>query len=125
MGEKRILCTKVSGECRCFNEVKEDDLWTSETDVPGCYCCRNNGWERITKDKCKSCTKAEYEGITRERAIEKMAKALCKMDYTDCSGCSGCAFKDKPKECKSFLKDFDFYEQAEAALDALLGGHDD
>ena len=76
MGEKRILCTKVSGECRCFNEVKEDDLWMSETDVPGCYCCRNNGWERITKDKCKSCNKAEYEGITREQAIEKMAAAL-------------------------------------------------
>ena len=121
MGEKRILCTKVSGECRCFNEVKEDDLWMSETDVPGCYCCRNNGWERITKDKCKSCNKAEYEGITREQAIEKMAKGICSCDYL----CGDCSCLDDVDACKRFIENAGYDKLAEAALDALLWGHDD
>lgn len=51
-----------------------------------------------------------------------MAKALCNMYY---SACSECAFKDNPKECKSLLKNSDFYEQGEAVLDALLEGHND
>ena len=54
---------------------------------------------------------------TREQTIYKMAKALCQMDYTKCSDCS---FKDNPKECKAFLKDSDYYEQAETGLNALL-----
>ena len=58
---------------------------------------------------------------TREQAIKKMAKAFCSL-YSECSVC---AFKDNPKECKALLKRSDFYEQAEAALNALLEGKDD
>lgn len=54
---------------------------------------------------------------TREQTIYKMAKALCNMYY---SACSECAFKDNPKECKAFLKDSDYYEQAETGLNAVL-----
>lgn len=40
---------------------------------------------------------------------------------TECFLRGECALKDKPKECRGFLKDSDFCEQAEAELDALLG----
>ena len=46
-----------------------------------------------------------------------MAKSICNWYYTECNEC---AIKDKPKECKAFLKDSDFYEQAEKALNAVL-----
>ena len=117
MNEKRILCTEVNGDCYYFREVTEPEPWLLEIVSQGCYCLANGGWEIITKDKCKNCIKKKYVGITREQAIYKMAKALCNMYY---SACSECAFKDKPKECKSLLKNSDFYEQGEAVLDALL-----
>lgn len=57
--------------------------------------------------------------MTRQEAIERMAKALCNWYYT---ACSECALMDKPKECKALLKDANFYEQAESELNALLEG---
>ena len=60
--------------------------------------------------------------LTRKQAIYKMAKALCHWYYHECSEC---ALKDKPKECRRFLKDSDFCEQAKAALNALLGAENE
>jgi len=42
----------------------------------GLYCTKDISWKPITKDTCKSCQKARYQGITREQAIEKMAKGI-------------------------------------------------
>lgn len=63
---------------------------------------------------CENC----HAGISRSNVSYKMAKALCNWYYHECSEC---ALKDKPKECRRFLKDSDFCELAEAELDALLG----
>lgn len=91
MSEKKILCIEMESPCvKCGSRNL-------------CSICatikRYNSWP------------------TREQTIETIAKALCNMYY---SACSECAFKDKPKDCKSLLKNSDFYEQGEAALNALL-----
>lgn len=91
MADERIYIT----------EVKEGDVCPFEEKCEGFY------------KLCEGCNVLP----TRQEVIYKMAKALCNMYY---SACSECAFKDKPKDCKSLLKNSDFYEQAEAALDALL-----
>lgn len=120
MSEKRILCTEVEEKCQYLLTI-ESQLHTDDFECEqGLYCCKNTGWKPITEDACKNCKEGRYQGSTREQTIYKMAKALCKMDYTECSECSECAFKDKPNECKAFLKSSDFYEQAEVALNAVL-----
>lgn len=108
MSEKRIYCVEVSGDCRYFGEVKESELCLCET---GCYCCENgDGWERITKDKCKNCTKAKYQGITREQAIKQMTDAIFK-EIAPCLK----PFYKVPKGKRGCVK-----VAAEAALNALL-----
>ena len=114
MKEKRILCIEVSGECKYFAPINSLYFECQR----GLYCMKNPcAWKPITKDTCKNCKHAKYQGITRKQAIYKMAKALCNWYYHKCSEC---ALKDKPKECRRFLKDSDFCEKAEAALNALL-----
>lgn len=117
MSEKRILCVEVSGNCRYLREV--DSLRLANLfalNEVGDYCSAN-GWKKITNDRCKNCTKAEYVGITREHFIYKMAKALCKTDGDDCETCG---FNGNEKGCKAYLEIGNYITQAEAALNALL-----
>lgn len=79
MNKKRILIKEVSGNCRHLREV--DSLTLAHLfalNEVGNYCSAN-GWKR-TNGQCKNCNKAEYVGITREQAIEKMAIGLFKVD---------------------------------------------
>lgn len=110
--EERILITKCSCWCHALR-VSCDQF----DDDDGMFCDKSGKWVRITEKDCAKCKDPVLYGISRQEAIYKMAKALCNMYY---SPCSECAFKDKPKDCKSLLKNSDFYEQGEAALDALL-----
>lgn len=91
MSEKRILCFEMPLDCR---KCRED----------------------VFLSRCEICSPVKNKWCIREQAIEKMAKAFCSL-YSECSVC---AFRDNPKECKALLKRSDFYEQAEAALNALL-----
>lgn len=118
MSEKRILCTEVEENCQYLVDINlSADAFECQQ---GFYCSKSTAWKPITKETCKICKEGRYQGLTREQTIYKMAKALCQMDYTECRECSDCAYKDNPKECKDFLKDSNFYEQAEAGLNALL-----
>lgn len=120
MNEKRILCVEVSGKCRHLREV--DALRLSHLcalNEVGNYCSNANGWKKITNDQCKNCNKAEYVGITREQAIRKIAKAICR---TDGENCITCGFNCNEKGCREYLKFGNYITQAEAALNALLEG---
>ena len=78
MSEKRILCTEVSGECRHFADVNTPLSADAFECQQGLYCTKNTAWKPITKDTCKNCKEGRYQGCTREQAIEKMAKAMCR-----------------------------------------------
>ena len=125
MSEKRILIKEVSGNCRYLREVDSLSLaHLFALNEVGNYCSAN-GWKKITNNQCKNCNKAEYLGITREQAIEKMAKAMCrKSNGGTCDGCS--VFEEPDKErCKEIYMHPEFVDGAEAALNALLEGHND
>ena len=111
MKEKRILCIEVSGECRCFADIDTPLLADAFGCQQGLYCTKNTAWKPITKDACKNCKHAEYKGITREQAIEKMAKAIYEAMCPNCS--------------QMFVGWSAYKKIAEAALNALLEGHDD
>lgn len=126
MKEKRILCIEVSGECRCFADVNTPLLANIFDCKQGLYCMKNFvPWKPITKDTCKNCKHAEYQGYTREQTIEKMAKAMCrKSNGGTCDGCS--VFEEPDKErCKEIYMHPEFVDGAEAALNALLEVHND
>ena len=76
MSEKRILCIEVRGECQFLQNIDRPSLAKLCECSQGLYCTKDISWKPITKDTCKSCQKARYQGITREQAIEKMAAAL-------------------------------------------------
>lgn len=76
MSEKRILCIEVRGECQFLQNIDRPILAKLCECSQGLYCTKDISWKPITKDTCKSCQKARYQGITREHAIEKMAAAL-------------------------------------------------
>ena len=76
MSEKRILCIEVRGECQFLQNIDRPILAKLCECSQGLYCTKDISWKPVTKDTCKSCQKARYQGITREQAIEKMAAAL-------------------------------------------------
>lgn len=117
MKEKRILCIEVSGECRCFADVNTPLLADAFECQQGLYCTKNTAWKPITKDACKNCKHAEYQGITREKFIMVVAKAICK---TDGESCITCGFNCNEKGCKQYLKFGNYITQAEAVLEDIL-----
>lgn len=105
MSEKRILITKVSGECRNLR-IQQDPF----DDKPGTYCAAyiHGGWEKIDPKKCETCKREKYiPGISRQEAIEKMAKAIYE---------AMC-----PNFSQMFVGWRAYTKIAEAALDELLG----
>lgn len=66
-------------------------------------------------------TKKEYDRcMPRKEAIEKMAKAICKRAMF---GCERCVFGKDKENCEEWIA-FNHIMDAEAALNALLGGKD-
>jgi hypothetical protein len=118
MKEKRILCAEVSVECENFvniNSPLDADIFECKQ---GLYCMKNPGaWKPITKDACKNCKHAEYKGITREKFIMVVAKAICK---TDGESCITCGFNCNEKGCKQCLKFGNYITLAEAVLEDIL-----
>lgn len=101
MSEKRILCIEVRGECQFLQNIDRPSLAKLCECSQGLYCTKDISWKPITKDTCKSCQKARYQGITREQAIDAMLNGMIEKDENSLSGAG-------------------FVELAEAALDALL-----
>lgn len=118
MKEKRILCIEVSGECKNFANINTPLLADIFDCKQGLYCMKNFvPWKPITKDACKNCKHAEYKGITREKFIMVVAKAICK---TDGESCITCGFNCNEKGCKQYLKFGNYITQAEAVLEDIL-----
>lgn len=122
MKEKRILCIEVSGECKNFSDIDTPLLADAFECQQGLYCTKNTAWKPITKDACKNCKEGRYQGLTREKAIEKIAKAICRTYGEDCETCR---FNGNEKGCKRYLEFRNYIAMAEAALNALLEGHND
>lgn len=116
MSEKRILCTKVSGECKYFANINTPVLADAFECKQGLYCSKNSIWKfiTITEDTCKNCKHVKYEGVTREQAIEKMAKAMAAVSNITYVS------EEQWKVVENGLR-----ISAEAALNALLEANND
>lgn len=110
MKEKRILCVEVSSECQHLMDVNRPVLAHLCECSQGLYCTKNIYWKPISKDACKNCKEGRYQGITREQAIEKMAKAII------CRACEDYLHEDTDPLTSSASA----VAYAEAALNALL-----
>ena len=122
MKENRIYCTEVRGECQHLMDTTSP-LSAYICQYPsGFYCNKDIAWKPITENACKNCKEGRYQGLTREQAIEKMAKAIC---ITYGEDCETCRFNGNEKGCKRYLEFQNYIAMAEAALNALLEGHDD
>ena len=104
--EERILITKCSSHCHALR-VSCDPF----DDDNGMYCDKSGKWVRITEKDCAKCKDPVLYGISRQDAIERMAKAICKIScackYYSCGNCT------------EFLEHYT-PDLAEAALNALL-----
>lgn len=70
--EKRILIIPCRSECNCIRPVG-NELY--------CGAYIHGDWVKIDPEKdCKNCKHAQYNGISRAEAIEKMAKAMSAND---------------------------------------------
>lgn len=84
-------------------------------DGPYCSAYIHGTWQKIDPEKdCKDCKRAEYDGMTRAEAVERMAAAMCMRANRifDCTDCLTAAKGD----CEVRA----YYNIAEAALDSLL-----
>ena len=109
--EERILITKCSGWCHALR-VSCDPFDGDD----GMYCDKSGKWVRITEKDCAKCKDPVLYGISRQEAIERMAKAICKQTNYQCSVCEVGNNKEK---CEEWIV-FQYKTQAEAALNALL-----
>lgn len=85
-----------------------------------CADCGNPYKPNCGNGKFPACDlKRKYKkGLTKETAIERMAKAMCSSDG---ESCKQCAVKNNKHACKSVLHDELFMQYAKSALNALLG----
>ena len=88
--------------------------WFYTEGVDEYFCWWNGEKEPITEAICNNCP--HDNSMTRQEAIERMAKAMCRKDYQ--ISCDKCIYKNS-KNCKTTLENW-FVEDAEAALNALL-----
>lgn len=104
--EERILITKCSGWCHALR-ISCDPF----DDDDGMYCDKNGKWVRITEKDCAKCKDPVLSGISRQEAIEKMAKAI----FTQIWGLPNNRFDLAKSSVKVRNR-----KLAEAALNALL-----
>ena len=105
--EERILITKCSSWCHA-RRMSCDPF----DDKDGIYCDKSGKWVRITEKECAKCKDPVLLGISRQEAIERMAKALFKVDNVLALDIE---FEQLTKQKQLTYKVF-----AEAALNALL-----
>lgn len=111
--EKRILITKCSSWCHALR-ISCDPF----DDKDGMYCDKSGKWVRVTEKECAKCKDPVLLGISRQEAIERMAKEMARK-YDP--------LKPNKEEYESVWEhellpstQKHFKELAEAALNALL-----
>ena len=105
--EERILITKCSSHCHALR-VSCDPF----DDDEGMYCDKSGKWVRITEKECAKCKDPVLYGISRQEAIDRMAKAIFKRDSVLALDIG---FENLIKQKQNVYRDF-----AEIALNALL-----
>lgn len=124
--EERILITKCPGECEhlWYKDADQGFPYGANKPLNNFYCAEEvKDWtkgDRSQKTKlvkpsidCKNCKKAKYRGMTRQEAINRMAKAICLERHACISKGEMCGL------CELWRN---FSTHAEAALNALLEG---
>lgn len=124
--EERILITKCPGECEhlWYKDADQGFPYGANKPLNNFYCAEGvKDWtqgDRSQKTKlvkpnidCKNCKKAKYRGMTRQEAIERMAKAMFEWQRPGSRG-------DVPIEDVWQNEKCGFENLAEAALNALL-----
>lgn len=93
-----------------MTEDNKKRIFIREVENP-CADCENKG--------CNICNCGEIwkAAIPRSEAIEKIAKAICRIDGEDCETCG---FNGNEKGCKKYLEIGNYITYAETALNALL-----
>ena len=112
MAEERILIRHYSNECR-YMRVVSCDILKEEGLSNGTYCSAyiHGNWQKIDPEKdCKNCKRAEYDGMSRTEAIERMGRELCENVY-------GSFWENASEQEKQNSLIY-----AKAALDSLLKG---
>lgn len=104
--EKRILVLEVNPDCKA---LKFDCDPFDEED--GMFCDKNGKYVRITEKDCAKCKSPVLTGITRAKAVERMAKAI----FSGIWGLPNNRFDLAKSSVKVRNR-----KLAEAALDALL-----
>lgn len=111
--EERILIIPCRSECNCIRPVG-NELY--------CGAYIHGDWVKIDPEKdCKNCKHAQYNGISRAEAVERMAKAMWNRNQKHIARTNK-EFVITPWETierPSPNTQF-FLEEAEAALDALV-----
>ena len=115
--EERILITKCSSYCHALR-INCDPF----DDDDGMYCVKSGKWVRITEKDCAKCKNPVLLGLSRSEVIEKIAKAICEAESIQ--SCDECIYNGT-KNCETMLSNWNYKELAEAALNALLEGHND
>lgn len=102
--EERILIDVINPGINC--------VYRLDNDPKGQSLCKHNGnMEPVTARECRHCE----EGMTRQEAINRMAKAMCHSPF---ESCEGCIVQKKKQACKQALEGMK--ELAEVALNVLL-----
>lgn len=88
------------------------------TDKLICENCKD--WyehiDPLDSPDCTECAPADFPYITRQEAIERMAKAICMKKMF---GCERCYYEKNKEKCEAWVA-FNYMNGAEAALNALL-----
>lgn len=82
MAEERISIHHCSNKCRYLREISCDIL-IEDGMSNGTYCSAyiHGPWQKIDPEKdCKNCKRAEYNGMSRTEAIERMTRAMFAVD---------------------------------------------
>lgn len=102
--EERILIIPCRSECNCIRPVG-NELY--------CGAYIHSDWVKIDPEKdCKNCKHAQYNGISRAEAVERMAKVVFQKDNVLSLDIG---FDKLEQRTKNF-----YLKLAEAALDALV-----
>ena len=94
--------------------MKEKRIFIRQFTISPCVGCSGAG-----ENACDNCYDWDTQNscLTHEHAIEKIAKAICRIDGDDCEICG---FNGNEKGCKQYLEIGNYITMAKAALNDLL-----
>ena len=106
--------------------MSDKRILIQEYDENPCLSCTNDCKKYPCEAKREWVLEAGIKGpekkYKRSEAIEKIAKAICRIDGDDCETCR---FNGNEKGCKQYLEIGNYITMAKVVLEDILEGHDD